>query len=292
MARNTDDDGIKDTDREGGDDDASERSEAEIEGRKTEDASEDSDEQRDADDTGDADSKDSAGYRKRIAKLTAQRNEARSKAQERDALVARVRAYEQRELDLVEQQRKEKAATPEGQKAAERRQAIREALEEGMGPGTLDDIAELRAERQSRRESYALQGISYLRSELEDHGLAVDETSLVRWERAVGSELAEDATLHGAFRRPASQQAAIQEAFKRVRDGLANPAIKQQGGKPLERIDRNRQAVLGSGSRNTGVTEPDHDPKPPKGLTGRPLQEWWDGQRDKLWAQLTADDRG
>lgn len=292
MARNTDDDGLRDADLDGGDADVSGRSEAEIEGHKAEDAREDSEEQREADDTGDADSRDSAGYRKRIAKLTAQRNEARAKAQERDVLAARVRAFEQRELDRVEKERAEARATPEGQKAAERRQAIREALEEGMGPGTLEDIAELRAERQARREQYALQGISYLRSEMEDHGLVVDDESLLRWERSVGSELAEDPTLHGAFRRPASQQSAIQEAFKRVRDGLANPAIKQQGGRPLERIDRNRQAVLGSGSRNEGVALPEHDPKPPKGLTGRPLQEWWDGQRDKLWAQLTADDRG
>lgn len=291
MARNTSDDGLKDTDLEGDVDDVSERSEAEIEGHKADGADDDGEEHRAADDTGDAKSDDTAGFRKRLAKLTAQRNDARQKAADREVLAARVRAYEQRELAEVAKQEKERSRTPEAMRAEERRQAIREMLEEGLGRGALDDIKELRVERQTTKEAYALQGISYLKSELEDHGIAIDDTALVRWERAVGSELAEDATLHAAFRRPGSQQAAIQEAFKRVRDGLVNPAIKQQTGKPLERIERNRQAVLGSGSRDS-IAEPEHDPKPPKNLTGRPLQEWWDAQRDKLWAELNAADRG
>jgi len=290
MAKNTSDEDTKDIDLEGDDDGVGKRSEADIEGRKADGADDDGEQDRDADDTGDAKSDDAVGFRKRLAKLTAQRNDARQKAADREVLAARVRAYEQRELDQVTKQEKERSKTPEAMKAEERRQAIREMLEEGIGRGALDDIAELRAERQTTKEAYAHQGISYLKSELEDHGIVITDNAMLRWERAVGSELAEDASLHAAFRRPGSQQAAIQEAFKRVRDGLANPAIEQQGGKPLERIERNRQAVLGSGSRDS-IAEPTHDPKPPKNLSGRALQEWWATQRDKLWAELNAADR-
>ena len=286
MSKYTDSD-TKETTRDGSFDGESTRSETEIEGHKADDTQDEGEEQRDADASGDADTRESVGFRKRLAKLTAQRNEARDKASDRDALAARIRAYEQRELEHKQQQDAVQRATPDAQKREERRQAIRELLEDGLGRGALDDIAELRAERQTTRESYALQGISFLKSELEDHGILVDDTAVTRWERAVGSELAEDPALHAAYQRPGSQQRAIQEGFKRVRDGLVTPTLKQQGGKPLERIERNRQAVLGSGSRDS-IVEPEHDPKPPSNLTGRPLQEWWDTQRDKLWAQLNA----
>lgn len=268
-----------------------ERSESEIEGGDTRDASaEDDSGERDADDTGESRSgKESSGFKKRISKLTAQK---RTVEQERDALAARVAAFEQKERARQEQERRAKEATPEGQKSIARREQIRAINDEAYGEGYSDWVererAEREAERERQKEEYALKGVSYLQSELEDHGIAVDERTLVRWEHAVGSELAEDPQLHAAFRRPATQQKAIQEAFNRVRDGLANPAIKQQGGKPLERIDRNRGAVLGGRQAETS-TEPfpeDYTAKPPKNATADEQARFWEEHRDKMWKKL------
>ena len=267
----------------------SERSESEVEGLSTE--TETTAGERAADDTGDDPDpvKAVAGLKKRLAKLTAQRNEARAAAQERDALRARIAAYEQRERDAEEARRERQRNTPAGRKAEEDRAAVRRAIDAGYGDGASEEFDEFRAERQLRKEQYALQGVSYLKSELSDHDLPTDEQTLVRWERAVGSEIAEDPELHAAFRRPATQQAAIQEAFQRARDGLVNPALKNQGAKPLARIERNRQAVLGSnrGGPVQDAPEPEYNPQPPKDLKGRDLEAWWADQRDKLWDQLS-----
>lgn len=267
----------------------SERSESEVEGLEATETDE-ADSERDADDTGDnADpAKAVVGLKKRIAKLTAQRNSGRAALQERDALKARVAAYEKRERDEETKRRDAASRTPAAQKEAQERARVQSAIEFGLGDGSVDEWQEMREERQLRKEQYAMQGISYLKSEMEDHGIALTDDQVVRWERAVGSEMAEDTQLHNAFRRPSTQQAAIQEAFKRVRDGLVNPVATQQGGKPLARIERNRQAVLGSPGRGAveGAPEPEYDPKPPKELKGRALEEWWAADRDKLWKQL------
>lgn len=263
----------------------SERSEAELEGREAT-GEKGTDDQRDADDTGESGSK-KPGFEKRIAKLSAQRREA---AQERDALKARVAAYEKKEREAAEAADAAKRRTPEGLKAEERRQAVRNTIDEAYGHGTSDFLEGQRVEAQLQKEQYAMNGISFLKTELEDHGLAVDDRMLVRWEHAVGSELAEDRELLAAFKRPATQRAAIQEAFNRVRDGLVNSTSKQLGGKPLERIERNRSAVLG-GRTPAGAAESQPFPdnyvaKPPKNATPQQAQEFWNEHRDKLWKKL------
>jgi len=266
------------------------KSEAEIEGLEATDK-DDTDEQRDADDTGDGESgKLPVGVKKRFAKLSAQR---RKVEQERDALAARVAAYETREREKEDKRKAAEQATPEGMKAAERRQAIRAAIDETYGDGTSDLLEDQRSERQLQKEQYALNAVGYLKSELEDHGIAVTNETLVRWERAVGSEMQEDPQLLAMFKRPATAQDAIVEAFNRVRDGLANPAIKQQGGKPLERIERNRSAVLGSGRSSAGADEgspyPDnYTAKPPKNASPAQLEEFWQNHRDQMWKKLNS----
>lgn len=277
----------------------SERSEREIEagadgpGKTTEgDDATDADEALEA--LGEADPKRAvAGLRKRLAKLTAQRNSARADAAERNALAARVKAYEKRERDEAAREQEAKRNTPEGQKAEERRAAVRRTIDEAYGPGASEYLDEIREERQHRAEAYARDGISFLRSELEDHGIAVTDETLVRYERAVGSEMAEDATLLAQFRRPATQKVAIQEAFARVRDGIVNPVLKQSGAKALARIDRNREAVLGSGGRAAslaGTPEPDRDLSPPKDFKGN-LDDYWREVKEKEWKRLSAEER-
>lgn len=290
FGKNTDED---DLDSAKGDQDVSNRSEDEIEGRKAAEGDEGG--ERDADDTGDdADpARAVVGLKKRLAKLTAQRNEARSKAQERDALATELADYKRKERESAERRKAAERATPEGQQAEAEAQAVRARIDQVYGPGTSDFLAS-RSESQSvEREAYAHNGVSYLKAELEDHGIVADNTMLVRWERAVGSELAEDEALLKAFRRPATQQAAIAEAFNRVRDGLANPVLKMQGAKPLARIERNRQAVLGGGRGNgpiAEIPEPTFDLKPPKELRGRELDQWWTDQRDAMWKRISTGD--
>ncbi len=235
------------------------------------------------------------GLKKRLAKLTAQRNAARTEASERNVLKAKLEAYEKRERDAARAIDEARRRTPEAQKAEERRQAIRDALDEAYGPGYSDVQDEQRAVVQMQREKHAQDGISFLKSELEDHGITTDEATVVRWERAVGSELQEDPDLLNAFRRPASQRKAIAVAFERVRDGLANPVLKQQGAKPLARIQRNREAVLGGGqNRGTiaGTPEPEVDYLAgAKGLKGRALDDYWAGVKEKEWKRLGDAER-
>lgn len=269
------------------------RSEADIEGLSAEDAEGDDEEQRAADDKGEVDpAKAVVGLRKRIAKLTAQRNQGRAAIQERDALKARVAAYEQRERDAAAQRAAAQRRTPEGLKAEERRQAVRATIDEAYGPGTSDLIESQKAEAVRRQEEYGQRGVDFLRSELQDHDIKADDATLIRWERAVGSELAEDVELLAAYQRPSTQKRAIEVAFQRVRDGLANPAIKQQGGKPLARITRNREAVLGSARGAVeGAPEAEVDLTPPKELKGRALDEYWANVREREWKKLTDAER-
>jgi hypothetical protein len=235
------------------------------------------------------------GLKKRLAKLTAQRNTARAEAAQRNADAAELAAYKKRERDAKDAMEAARRRTPEAQKAEERRAAIREALDEAYGPGTSDGLDEARANVTLQREKHAQDGISYLTNELKDHGITVDESTLVRWERAVGSELQEDPELLAAFRRPSTQKRAIETAFERVRDGLANPVLKQQGAKPLARIQRNREAVLGGGTNRgalAGTPEPEVDyTTGAKGLKGRALEEYWSGVKEKEWARLAASER-
>lgn len=289
MGRETEtDDETLDTEREAGvGEGGSERSEDELEGREAKGEKE-TDEDRDADETGESGSKKS-GFEKRIAKLSAQRREA---TRERDALAARVAAYEKKERDAAAAADAAKRRTPEGLKLEERRQAVRNTIDETYGPGTSDILEEQRQERQLQKEQYAMNGITFLKAELEDHGLKVDDKMLVRWEHAVGSELAEDPQLLAAFKRPATQKAAIEEAVNRVRDGLVNETNRQLGGKMLERIERNRNAVLG-GRTPAGAAESQPLPdnyvaKPPKNATPAQLEEFWSNHRDQLWKKLQA----
>lgn len=282
MGRNTDDETLDD-DRDGSQGDAS-QSEAELEGQEQR-----ADEDRAADDTGDGDdAKDSAGFKKRVSKLTAQRRRAES---ERDAARTELAAYKRKEREAAEAAKREREATPEGKKAEERRAAIRATIDEAYGEGASDILDEQREERQLRREKYAMEGLSYLKSELTDHGVAVDDATVLRWEHAVGSELQEDPQLLAMFKRPSTQEQAIKEAFNRVAQGLVNPILKQKGGKELTRIERNRAAFLGSG-RNEGGADAsppvadDYEAKPPKNLKGQALSDWWVDHRDTLWKKL------
>lgn len=271
----------------------SERSESEIEAGadgagKVDDDDSDAAEALDA--LGEADPKRATvGYKKRIAKLTAQRNKAREASQERDALKARVAAYEKREREEKEAAEAEERNTPEGLKKAERQAAVRRTIDETWGPGTSEGLDEWREERRLRAEQYAQTGVSFLRSELEDHDLPTDDTTLIRYERAVGSEMAEDPELLAAFRRPASQKAAIAEAFERVRDGIINPVLKQSGAKTLARITRNRESVLGGGRSNGAVAQAPEPEEivPPKELKGAALDAWWKEKIQKDWASTS-----
>lgn len=275
----------------------SDRSESEVEGAagtesSAQDDSADADEALEA--LAEADPKRAVvGLKKRLAKLTAQRNSARAEAEERKALKLRVDAYEKRERDAEEAKKRAERATPEGQEAEKRRRAVRETIDETYGQGTSTYLDDRREAEQRAAEQYAMNGISYLRSELEDHAIKVDDETLIRWERAVGSEMAEDPALKAAFRTPATQKQAIAEAFNRVRDGLANPILKDRGAKPLERLQRNREAVLGGG-RNTGAVagapEPEREFTPPVGLKGRALEQWWADTKQKEWDRLAASE--
>lgn len=232
------------------------------------------------------------GLRKRLQKLTAQRNTAREGLAERDTLKTKLAEYERRDQEALRKREEAKRRTPEGQEAEARRRAVRETIDETYGPGTSELLEEQRSERRLAKEGYAQQGISYLRSELEDHGIPVTADTLVRYERAVGSEMAEDANLLAAFRRPGSQKEAISEAFNRVRDGVINPVLKTQGAKALARIERNRSAVLGGGPNQgavAGIPEPEIDyTAGAKGKRGRDLEDYWAGVKDKEWKRLST----
>lgn len=232
------------------------------------------------------------GLKKRLAKLTSQRNAAREAQSERDTLKTKLAEYERRDQEALRKREEAKRRTPEGQEAEARRRAVRETIDETYGLGTSELLEEQRSERRLAKEGYAQQGISYLRSELEDHGIPVTPETLIRYERAVGSEMAEDANLLAAFRRPGSQKDAIAEAFNRVRDGVINPVLKTQGAKALARIERNRSAVLGGGANSgavAGIPEPEVDyTAGAKGLRGRALEDYWSGVKDKEWKRLST----
>lgn len=279
--KNTDDETLDDLRDEGQGEGVSQRSESEIEGRESVST-------RDADDTGEDDGdRESSGLKKRISKLTAQR---RKTEEERDALKARLDAYEAKEREAAARARAERESTPAAQKVRERKEAIRELMDEVYGEGYSNLQDESRSERELQKEQYALNAVSYLKSELEDHGISVNNDTLVRWERAVGSEIQEDVELLRAFRRPATQQDAIAEAVNRVRDGLMNPILQSRSAKPLERIERNRNAVLsGRGQSDPETPFPDnYEAKPPKNATPAEQEEFWRNHRDELWKKLGA----
>lgn len=248
----------------------------------------------DAEDTGDETDPDKviAGLKRRIGKLTAQKREAQARAEERDTLKARLAAYEAKEQEAAEQARRAKQSDPEWQKEEDARARIRAANDLAYGDGYSDEQLERRQERELQKEQYALNAVNYLRAELEEHGLPTDDKTVLRWERAIGSEVAEDSDLLGRFRRPATLQAAIKDAFALVNEGMVTPAVKVGGGKPIERIQRNREAVLGGGRRGgaiEGSPEPEWNPQPPKNLKGDDLVQWWKEQGEKLRARLEAD---
>lgn len=282
--KNTDDETL-DLERDAqGDEGVSERSESEIEGR-------DAASTRDADDTGDeGEGRENVGFKKRISKLTAQK---RKTEEERDALRVRLEAFEAKEREAAARRRAQEEATPAAIKQRERREAIRELMDEAFGEGYSAMQDESRTEKDLQKEQYALNAVSYLRSELEDHGVPMNDETLVRWERAVGSEIQEDPALLRAFRRPSTQQDAITEAVNRVRDGLMNPILKSREAKPLERIERNRSAVLGSGrGKGGGEAETpfpdDYVAKPPKGASQAEQEAFWQNHRDEMWRKLNA----
>lgn len=270
------------------------RSESDIEGAEAPGADEDSTE-RAADDTGEeSEAKLPNGVKKRLSKLTAQRREAEKS---RDAALVRLEAYEAKEREARKREQDEAANTPAGQEARRRAALLRQYQDEAHGEGYSDWVDRERAERESERqlqkEQYALNGVSYLKSELEDYGIAVDERTLIGYERAVGSELQEDAELLAAFRRPSTQKQAITEAMKRVVDGIANPILKQRGADPLKRIERNRAAVLGSPRSQAGAEEgtpypENYTAKPPKGSTPAEAEQYWRDHRDKMWDKLNT----
>lgn len=287
MPTNLEDTDLDDKERDALDDEGVSKTEAELEAG-------DADGSPDAEDTGDVETdptKVIAGLKKRIAKLTAAKNDGKAAQAERDALKVRLAAYEREKRKEVEAQEAEERQTPEWQKAERERQAIRAAIDRAYGPGTSDLLEEQREERTLQKEQYALNAVNYLKAELEAHGLAADEKSIMRWERAIGSEIAEDPDLLGRFRRPATLQSAISDAFNLVNEGLVTPAAKTVGGRAIERIERNREAVLGGGRGGSAAGAPDIDwnPQPPKNLKGEALEQWWKDQGEKLRMRLEAD---
>lgn len=248
----------------------------------------------DAEDTGDVETDPSKvinGLKKRIAKLTSAKNEGRAAQAERDALKVRLEAYERRERAEQAKLEAEERKKPEWQEAERERAAVRAAIDRAYGPGTSDLLEEQREERALQKEQYALNAVTYLRQELEAHGLATDDKSVMRWERAIGSEIAEDNDLLGRFRRPATLQSAIKDAFTLVNEGLVSPAAQSTGGKAIERIERNREAVLGGGrgGSNGGAPDIEWNPQPPKNLKGEALEDWWKDQGTKLRMKLEAE---
>lgn len=266
----------------------SERSEADVE------ASDGSTDTTDAGDTGDGDAapqKIISGLKKRIAKLTAAKNEGRVAKAERDALQARLKAFEDAEAARKAAEAEIASQTPAAIQAAERRRAIREAIDQAYGPGASEFLESQRDAQALQKEQYALNAINYLKAELEKNNLATDEKTLVRWERAIGSEIAEDSDLLARFRRPTTLQSAIADAFKLVNEGLVAPAAKTTTEKTGDRISRNRDAVLGGGRTSSSAGAPDIDwnPQPPKGLRGEQLEQWWKDQGEKLRLRLESE---
>lgn len=274
-------------DLEPGTGEGNERSEAELEGREST-----TEDQREAGDTGEGgEDKLPVGVTKRISRLTAQRTKAE---RERDAALVRLQAYEAKEREEEARRKREEESTPEGLKAAEARQRVRQALDLGFGDGFSDEIEaerqERRQERELQKEQYALNAVSYLKRELDDHGIVYDDKSLVRWEHAVGSELQEDRELLGLYRRPTTLEKAIQTAVDRVVDGIANPILKQRGADPLKRIERNRGALLSGRAAAQSAEQPFAEdyvaPGPPKGASADEQAEYWRNHRDGMWKKL------
>lgn len=278
----------------------SDRSEREIESGDTGlEADADGSDERAADDTGDDPKRTIDGIKKRLGKLTAQRNQSRAEAQktaaERDVLRERLAAYEKREREEKAAREAKVRATPEWRDRELKRRAVRETLDEAFYPGYSEQqerIAQRQEQAEQRaKEEFAQRGISYLASELQDHGIPVDAKTLIRFERAVGSELQEDPELLARFQSAATQKDAIAEAFNRHRDGVINPVLKTKGASALARVERNREAVLGGGrtpGASPGVEEPERELTPPKGLKGRPLEQWWKDVAEKEWKRLSA----
>lgn len=231
------------------------------------------------------------GLKKRIAKLTSAKNEGRAAQAERDALKVRLEAYERKERNAQAKIEAEERKKPEWQEAERERAAVRAAIDRAYGPGTSELLEEQRDERVLQKEQYALNAVTYLKTELEAHGLATDDKSVMRWERAIGSEIAEDTDLLGRFRRPASLQSAIKDAFTLVNEGLVSPAAQSTGGKAIERIERNKNAVLGGGrgGSNGGAPDIEWNPQPPKNLKGEQLEDWWKEQGTRLRMKLEAE---
>jgi len=283
-----------------GEESAGERSEEDLEaGEAGDEDSDDGEGKRAADDKGEADpERIIKGLRKRTAKLAKQRDKARADAAERDALAAELAAYKKRDEDAKRMLEEARRRTPEGMQAEERRRAVRATIAEAYGEEGDEVLSSARSNRERDeliKEQYAMQGVAYIREELESHDVKPEtDTQLLRWERAIGSELEEDAELLARYKRPSTQKAAIEEAFARVRTSFANPILKTQGAKPLERIQRNREALLSGGSNRGSVAEapePVFDLTPPKELSGPALTEWWREARNRYRSSLPSEDR-
>lgn len=267
----------------------SERTEKEIEAGAADsgdsEESEDSDEgERDADDKGDP-ARAALGLRKRVQKLTAQRNEARSKAAETDKELQRYRDAERRARQAEEEAERR---TPEGQKSEHMRQAIRRQIDETYGDGTSALLDNQREIVKQQSAAHAQKAYEYLGEELEAHGIDPTPEALLRWEKALGSELEDDEDLGAAFRHPATLKDTISTCFERVRDGLVNPTLAKRGAEKLARIERNRDAVLGGGRKApvAETPEPKFDFTPPKDATPEQLERFWADAREKTWTQL------
>jgi hypothetical protein len=285
--------------REDGSAGVSERSERDIEASAA-DGDESDDEgdgegdegERDADDKGDP-QRAITGLRKRIQKLTAQRNQSRSEAAELKAAKAELQRYRDAEAAARREREEAERNTPEGRKREDEAEAIRAAIDRAYGPGTsarLDRQHEIEAQQ---RAAHAEKAREYLRDELEAHGIKATPEAMLRWERSIGSELDADEEVAESFRHPATLKDTIEKCVDRIRDGLVNPALESRGAEKLKRIERKREAVLGGSSRKEGSApseEPNFDFKPPENATPEQLENFWRNAREKTWRDLASRD--
>lgn len=300
MAKNTDQGtgNENDSQREDGSAGESERFERDIEASAADgdegddEGSDDDGGTRDADDKGDP-QRAVTGLRKRIQKLTVQRNQSRAEAIELKAAQTELKRYKDAEAAARRSIEETERNTPEGQKREDEAAAIRAAIDRTYGSGTssrLDRHAEVESQQ---RAAHAEKAREYLREELEAHNIKASPEAMLRWERSIGSELDADEDVASAFRHPASLKDTIATCVDRIRDGLVNPALESTGAEKLKRIERKREAVLGGGTRKEGAApseEPNFDFKPPENATPEQLETFWRTAREKTWRDLGSRD--
>lgn len=243
--------------------------------------------ERDADETGEKKT-GNAGLQKRLKNVIKERNDLRETYKEfgtptelraLKAKVAEVEKYEKQIAD-EEQEAADAAAVKAGRPTvAQQNAALDRMLDQRFGEGAAESFERFRTTEKREIARHTRDGLNRLRHNLVEHNLKTDDESVEGWEVHVGTEFKRDPELRARFRDPVTADAAIDEAFTRVRRTLIDPSLAAVGAEKLSKFKARKDAAPGAGGAGGG-TQLEHfeNLTPPKGLNADQRAAWWSTQ--------------